>query len=154
MSLTDARVQPGLNGVKVSLAGALGMDIVSGLLGVVLTVVGASICGGSGMALVGTGPVGMIAGASAGALLAILGKDSFEKLMKGISVPMLLRQMVTDGAVRRGIDRQKEEIERAIITALADPRGGFAARLTASLAATLGAQMEEMARQAEMSIGA
>ena len=152
MSLTDARVQPGLNGVKVSLAGALGMDIVSGLLGVVLTVVGASICGGSGMALVGTGPVGMIAGASAGALLAILGKDSFEKLMKGISVPMLLRQMVTDGAVRRGIDRQKEEIERAIITALADPRGGFAARLTASLAATLGAQMEEMARQAEMSI--
>ena len=154
MSLTDARVQPGLNGVKVSLAGALGMDIVSGLLGVVLTVVGASICGGSGMALVGTGPVGMIAGASAGALLAILGKDSFEKLMKGISVPVLLRQMVTDGAVRRGIDRQKEEIERAIITALADPRGGFAARLTASLAATLGAQMEEMARQAEMSIGA
>jgi len=154
MSLTDTRVKTGLHGVKVSLSGALGMDIVSGLLGVVLTVVGASICGGGGLALVGTGPVGMIAGASAGALLAILGKDSMEKLMKSVKVPVLLRQMVTDGAVRRGIDRQKEEIERAIITALADPRGGFAARLTASLAATLGAQMEEMARQAEMSIGA
>ena len=154
MSLTDTRVQTGLGGVKVSLSGALGMDVVSGLLGVVMTIVGASICGGSGMALVGTGPVGMIAGASAGALLAILGKDSFEKLMKGVKVPVLLRQLVSDGAVRRGIDRQKEEIERAIITALADPRGGFSARLTASLAATLGAQMEEMARQAEMSIGA
>ena len=69
-------------------------------------------------------------------------------------IPVLLRQMVTDGSVRRGIDRQKEDIERAIITALADPRGGFTARLTASLAGTLGAQMEEMARQAEMSIGA
>ena len=154
MSLTDTRVQTGLGGVKVSLSGALGMDVVSGLLGVVMTIVGASICGGGGMALVGTGPVGMIAGASAGALLAILGKDSFEKLMKGVKVPVLLRQLVSDGAVRRGIDRQKEEIERAIITALADPRGGFSARLTASLAATLGAQMEEMARQAEMSIGA
>ena len=152
MRLTDARVQTGLGGVKVSLASALGMDVVSGLLGVVMAVVGASICGGSGMALVGTGPIGMIAGASAGALLAILGKDTMEKLMKGMNVPVLLRQIVTDGSVRRGVDRQREDIERAIITALADPRGGFAARLTASLAATLGAQMEDMARQAEMSI--
>lgn len=152
MSLTDARVRTGLDGVKVSLGSALGMDVISGLLGVVLTVVGASLCGGSGIALVGAGPVGMIAGASVGALLAFLGKDAMEKMMKGMNVPVLLRQMVTDGAVRRGIDRQREDIQRAIITALADPRNGFASRLTASIAATLGAQMEEMARQAEMSV--
>lgn len=154
MRMADTRISTGLGGVKVSLSSALGMDVISGLLGVVLTVVGASICGGSGMALVGTGPIGMIAGASAGALLAILGKDSMEKLMKGMHIPVILRQMVTDGSVRRGIDRQRGEIERAIVAALADPRGGFAARLTASLASTLGAQMEDMARQAEMSIGA
>lgn len=152
MSLTDARVRTGLDGVKVSLGSALGMDVISGLLGVVLTVVGASLCGGSGIALVGAGPVGMIAGASMGALLAFLGKDAVKKMMKGMNVPVLLRQMVADGAVRRGIDRQREDIQRAIITALADPRNGFASRLTASIAATLGAQMEEMARQAEMSV--
>ena len=152
MSLERTQMQTGLSGVKVSVLGAMGMDVVSGLLGVVLAVVGASLCGGSGVALVGTGPVGMIAGASAGALLAILGKDSMEKLMKGISFPVILRQMVTDGSVRRGIDRQRETIERAIVTALADPRNGFAARLTESLSRTLGAQMETMAQNAEMSI--
>jgi len=152
MSLERAQMRTGLSGVKVSVLGAMGMDVVSGLLGVVLAVVGASICGGGGVALVGTGPVGMIAGASAGALLAILGKDSMEKLVKGISFPVILRQMVTDSSVRRGIERQREAIERAIVSALADPRNGFAARLTESLSGTLGAQMETMAKNAEMSI--
>ena len=65
---------------------------------------------------------------------------------------MLLRQAVTDGAVRRGMDRQRQPIERTVIDALHDPRNGFAARLTQSLAETLGAQLETMAKNAEMSI--
>ncbi|MFR2494613.1 MAG: hypothetical protein ACLTBF_02485 [Christensenellales bacterium] len=61
MSLTGAKVDAGLDGVKLSLLDAMGMDILSGLMGVVLAVVGASVCGGGGVALVGAGPVGMIA---------------------------------------------------------------------------------------------
>lgn len=152
MSLSGAKMDASLGGVKISLLDALGMDIVSGLMGVVLAVVGASICGGGGLALVGTGPLGLIAGASAGVLLAILGKGSMEKMLRGVQLPVLLRQLVTDSAVRSGIDRQREEIEKAIIAALADPRNGFAARLVASLSDTLGTQMERMAQNAEMSI--
>ena len=63
MSLTGAKVDAGLDGVKLSLLDAMGMDLLSGLMGVVLAVVGASVCGGGGVALVGAGPVGMIAGA-------------------------------------------------------------------------------------------
>ena len=85
-------------------------------------------------------------------LLALIGKDSMEKAVRRMEIPLLLRQMVTDSAVRRGIDRQREEIEQAIISALADPRNGFASRLTASLSRSLGAQLEIMAQNAEMSI--
>ena len=46
----------------------------------------------------------------------------------------------------------REELERAIVRTLADPRSGFSARLCASISRTLGAQLEEMARGAEMSI--
>ena len=152
MSLSDAKLSAGLDGLKLSLLDAMGMDIVSGVLGVVLAVVGASICGGGGLALVGSGPLGMVAGASAGVLLALIGKDSMEKAVRRMEIPLLLRQMVTDSAVRRGIDRQREEIEQAIISALADPRNGFASRLTASLSRSLGAQLEIMAQNAEMSI--
>jgi len=152
MSLTGAKMDASLGGVKISLLDAMGMDVISGLMGVILAVVGASICGGGGLALVGTGPLGLIAGASAGVLLAILGKGSMEKMLRGMELPVLLRQLVTDGAVCSGIDRQRAEIEKAIITALADPRNGFSARLVASLSDTLGAQMEKMAQNAEMSI--
>lgn len=152
MALNSARVNAGVSGVKLSLSGAMGMDVLSGLLGVVLGAVGASICGGGGMALIGSGPVGMIAGASLGVLLALLGKGEMEKLFSSLHVPVLLRQLVTDGAVSAGIDRQREEIERSIVAALADPRNGFAARLAESISATLGTQLERMAQSAEMSI--
>ncbi len=154
MALSSARVSAGVSGVKLSLAGAMGMDILSGLLGVVLGVVGASVCGGGGIALIGAGPVGMIVGASMGVLLALIGKGEMEKLLSSLYVPVLLRQLVTDSAVSAGIERQRGEIERSIVTALADPRNGFIARLTESISATLGAQLERMALSAEMSIRA
>ena len=56
--------------------------------------------------------------------------------------------------MRRGLERQKEDIKREIITSLADPANGFSARLTLSLGQTLGAQLEQMAKNAEMSISA
>lgn len=152
MALSDARVSTGVGGVKLSLAGAMGMDVLSGVLGVVLGVVGASICGGGGMALIGAGPAGMIIGAAMGVLLALVGRGEMEKLLSSLSVPVLLRQLVTDSAVRAGIDRQREEIERSIIAALCDPRNGFSARLCESISQTLGTQLEGMARNAEMSI--
>ena len=117
-----------------------------------MAVVGATLCGGGGMALVSAGPAGMVAGAAAGILIAILGKSGMEKALRKAKLPVLMRRVVTDNAVRRGLSRQREDIERAIIQALADPSSGFSARLCQSLSQTLGVQMEQMARDAEMSI--
>jgi hypothetical protein len=96
----------------------------------------------------------MIVGAAMGVLLALIGKGEMEKLISTFHVPIPLRQLVTDSAVKSAIDRQREQIERAIVTSLADPRNGFSARLAASLSSTLGTQLERMAKGAEMSISA
>ena len=104
------------------------------------------------MALVSAGPVGMLTGAVAGILLALLGKPGLEHALRGARLPVLMRQLVTDGSVRRGLERQRQKTERAIIEALADPANGFAAGLCASLSQTLGEQLERMARDAEMRI--
>jgi len=154
MEISGMRMNTEIPGVKLSLSGALGMDAISGVLGVVLAAVGASVCGGSGLALVGAGPVGMIAGAAAGVLLALVGRGEVEKFLSGMNVPVLLRQLVTDGAVKAGVERQRENIERAIVSALSDPRNGFAAGLCAGIADTLGVQLEKMAAAAEMNIQA
>lgn len=94
-------------------------------MGVVLAVVGARASRGRGVALVGAGPVGMIAGAAAGILLALVGKSGMEKALVKAKLPLLVRKLVTDNAVKRGLSRQREEIEKAIIKALADPANGF-----------------------------
>ena len=154
MSMGEAQVDTGLERVELSLLDAMGMDVLSGLMGVVLAVVGASVCGGGGLALVGAGPVGMIAGAAAGVLLALVGKNSMEKTIRKMELPILMRQLVTDTSVLHGMNRQRGELETAIIRALADPRNGFSARLCMSLSKTLGVQLERMARSAEMSIRA
>ena len=152
MSLSGTSVDAGLTGVSLSLTDAMGMDMLSGLMGVVLAVVGASVCGGGGLALVSAGPVGMVAGAAAGVLLALVGKAGMEKAIRRAELPLIVRQLVTDKAILRGMNRQREELERAIVRTLADPTNGFSARLCASISRTLGAQLEEMARGAEMSI--
>ena len=152
MSLSGTSVDAGLSGVRLSLMDAMGMDMLSGLMGVVLAVVGASVGGGGGLALVSAGPVGMVAGAAAGVLLALVGKAGMEKAIRKAELPLIVRQLVTDKSVLRGMNRQREELERAIVRTLADPRSGFSARLCASISRTLGAQLEEMARGAEMSI--
>ncbi|MDO5376715.1 MAG: Hsp70 family protein [Clostridia bacterium] len=152
MSLGATKIDAQLSGVRIPLTDAMGMDVVSGLLGVVLAAVGASVCGGGGVALVAAGPLGVVAGAAAGVLLALLGKSGVEKAMRKAKLPGFMRLLVTDGAVRRGLARHREEIERSIVTALCDPSNGMSAKLTQSLSLTLGEQMERMARRAEMSI--
>lgn len=152
MALSGAYVDAGVCGVRLSLLDAMGMDMISGLMGVVLAVVGAILCGGGGVALLSAGPAGLAAGAAAGILVAIMGKSGMEKALRRANIPLIARQVVTDNAVRRGLERQREEIERAVIRTLADPANGFSARLCQSLAGTLGMQMERMAQNAEMSI--
>ena len=152
MSLGQANVDSGVSGLNISVLDAMGMDVLSGLMGVVLAVIGATLCGGSGMALLGSGPLGLVVGAALGVVLTLMGKSSMEKAIRQMEIPLLMRQLVTDQAVLRGMNRQREELEGAIIRALADPRNGFAARLCASLSQTLGVQLEKMARGAEMSI--
>ena len=154
MSLSGTRLDAGVGGISLSMTDAMGMDVLSGLLGVVLAAAGASVCGGGGVALISAGPLGMIAGAAAGVLLAVVGKSGMERMLRRARLPVLLRQAVLPAAVARGIDRQRPAIEREIIRSLADPANGFAARLCQSLSQTLGGQLEEMARNAEMSISA
>ena len=154
MSLHTMPLTTGVSGVRLSLTDALGMDVISGLLGVVFAAIGAAVCGGGGIALVGAGPVGVLTGAVAGILLALIGRSGMEKAVRKMHIPVFMRSMVTRGAVMRGLERQREDIQRQIVTSLADPANGFAARLTASLGETLGEQLEQMAKHAEMSISA
>lgn len=152
MSLEDARIRTDISGVRVSMIDAMGMDMLSGIAGVLLAVLGASLGGGSGVAMVAAGPAGMAIGAALGVLVALLGRNGMESMLRSVKLPILMRGMVRESSVRRGIERQRAEIEEQIVGALADPKNGFSAGLVNAVAGSLGVQLERMARDAEMSI--
>ena len=150
MKLTNAGVKADVH-VDVSVLDAMGMNM---LLGAVLAAVGAAVCGGGGMAVISSGPLGVIAGAVLGVLVALVGKGSVESVVRKLRVPLLMRLLVLDSAVAFGLAQQKKKIEASVIRELSDPANGFAGRLCAALARTVGSQLEEMAKNAEMSIEA
>jgi len=153
MTLGSAKISAGVN-VKLSVMDAMGMDLLSGLLSVVMAAIGAAICGGSGMAVISSGPIGIILGAVIGVLLMLVGRGGMEHTLRSIPLPGFLRFLVSDLAVSLGMQRQRQKIEASIIAALADPVNGFSSRLCEGLADTLGIQLEAMAKNAEMSIEA
>ncbi len=122
------------------------MDILSGLMGVVLAVVGASLCGAAAWrwSSAGTGRHGRGRG---GGHFAGAGRQSgMEKALVKAKLPLLVRKLVTDKAVKNGLSASGRRLKKAIIKALAAPANGFSARLCQSLSQTLGAQMERMAK--------
>lgn len=150
MALTDTSVSAGVS-VHLSLTDAMGMNV---LLSTIMAAIGATICGGSGIAVVSGGPIGLIVGILLGILVAFVGKGGVEHVVKKLKAPLPLRLLVTDGAVNIGLAQQRRKIEESVIRELADPTNGFSGRLCAALSRTLGAQLEEMAKNAEMSIEA
>ncbi len=150
MALGQANVSAGVS-VSLSMTDAMGMNV---LLSAVMAAIGATVCGGGGMAVVAGGPVGLIVGILLGILVAFVGKGGVEHVVKKLEAPLLLRLLVTDSAVSLGLAQQRKKIEASVIRELSDPVNGFSGRLCAALSRTLGAQLEKMAKNAEMSIEA
>ena len=65
---------------------------------VITSVVAAMICGGSGVALLGAGPVGMVIGGILAAAAAILGKKFMKDAVMSLPMPKLMRRLFPDSA--------------------------------------------------------
>lgn len=72
------------------------LPIVTVLVDVIAAAVAAAVCGGGGVALIATGPLGLIIGAAIGVLAVMLGRNAFaqqvQQLLKSVDFPRLLRQ--------------------------------------------------------------
>lgn len=71
----------------------LRLNFISAVVGVVLGVVGGLLCGGSGIALIAVGPLGFLAGAVIGAVVAAIGFQAVSGLMMKAKLPRPLRWM-------------------------------------------------------------
>ena len=71
----------------------LGLNLIGTLVGVVVSVVFALLGGGGGVALIATGPIGMLAGAALGAVISALGWPAITDALTKANLPRVFRRI-------------------------------------------------------------
>ena len=106
------------------------------------------ICGGSGIAMISSGPEGVVAGVAVSLLVLILGKKRMEKALMNVRLPKAVRLMVPKNAFRSRIDSVAEDVKETFYRNLETEKNE---EITAGMVEEIASQIEEcLTRMAEV----
>lgn len=112
------------------------------------------LCGGSGVALISSGPVGVVAGAGASLLLLLLGRKRMEAAILAADLPKPLRKLVSRGAIRARLNPIARTIRRELAVRFEKEKN---AEITARMVEDISQQIErclgKMAEVVEIPLG-
>ena len=112
------------------------------------------LCGGSGVALISSGPVGIVAGAGASLLLLLLGREQMEQALLAANMPKPMRKLVSRGAFRARLNPIARSLRRELAVRFEKDKN---AELTAKMVEEISQQIErclgKMAEVVEIPLG-
>ncbi len=112
------------------------------------------LCGGSGVALISSGPVGMVAGASASLLLLLLGRERMERAILAADMPKPMRKMVMRGAFRARLDGVARTLRRELSERFRkDKNDEITARMVEEISQQIERCLGKMAEVVEIPLG-
>ncbi len=120
----------------------LGFSLIGILVGVALSVLVALLCGGGGIALIATGPLGLLAGAAVGAVVAALGWPAVTEMLLGAHLPRMMRLVNVEARLRsettqrtlrdslfRELGGRNSEFSQKLVSAFTDAFQKYLARI-------------------------
>ncbi len=128
----------------------MGFRFVGAMVGVVLSVVGALLGGGGGVALIAAGPLGLLAGAAVGAVVAAFGWPAVTDLLMSLRLPRAFRWMNVEKRLRS--DATRRTIREALNRELSAVDGEFARRVVAGFTDAFQKYLYQTAQEAEIPI--
>ena len=106
------------------------------------------ICGGGGVAMISSGPEGIVAGAAVSLLVLILGKKRMEKAFMDMNLPKPVRKLVPRNGFRPRIGSITEDVRETFYRNLEEEKNE---EITAHMVDEIAAQIEEcLTRMAEV----
>ena len=112
------------------------------------------LCGGSGVALISSGPVGIVAGASASLLLLLLGRERMEQALLAANMPKPMRKLVSRGAFRARLNPIARTLRREIAARFeADKNAEITAKMVAEISQQIERCLGKMAEVVEIPLG-
>ena len=129
----------------------MGLQEIKLITDLVVAAVAAALCGGGGMAMILSGPIGLVIGAAAGFLLSRGMGAAAEKMMWTLNVPVLMRKlfptMLFEGGLSRKRDAMIADMQNALIAQLENP-DTRTKRMTGAIADAVVAQIAENLQRA------
>ncbi|MBP3648299.1 MAG: Hsp70 family protein [Clostridia bacterium] len=120
------------------------------ILGLIVSVVVGFLCGGSGLALIATGPLGFLAGAVIGAIMTLFGWNALSGALMKANLPLLMRRMGNEKKLSGEATRQK--LREAITKELFQEDGKFMQQITSGFSYSFRKYLKEIAQAAEIPI--
>ena len=136
--------------VSVSAKQLIGMPFVGTLLGLLVSLIVGFLCGGSGLALIATGPLGFLAGAVIGAIVSLFGWNALSKTLMNANIPPLVRKMTSEKKLSGDATRQK--LREALTKELCRQGSAFIKQVTDGFSASFQKYLKAIAQAAEIPI--
>lgn len=136
--------------VRVGAKELLGLPLIGAMVGVVLSVIGALLGGGGGVALIATGPLGMVAGAAVGAVVAALGWSAVTDAVLSVQLPRLFRLINVEKRLRS--DATRKSLREVLAKELQTKNAAFSAGIVRGFTGAFQRYLYQIAQAAEIPI--
>ena len=140
--------------VRIDARNVFAVEEITWMIDSIISVIVGLLCGGSGIALISSGPVGIIAGALISLLLLILGKGKMEEALLGADIPNPIRKLVPKHSLEGRMDSIAATVRKNLYESLEKEQNG---EITDHMTDEISAQIEEcltkMAEVVEIPLG-
>lgn len=124
--------------------------ILGAVLGVMVSVISALLCGGTGIALIASGPLGLLAGLLIGAAASLLGWPALSGALSRAQLPVLLRQVNIEK--RLSAPEVQSRLRQSLLSELSAEDSPFQQQMTDSFARAFRGYVLSIAQAAEIPI--
>ncbi|MBQ9412847.1 MAG: Hsp70 family protein [Oscillospiraceae bacterium] len=124
------------------------------LIDSIISILVGLLCGGSGIALISSGPAGFAAGIAGSLLVLVLGKERMEKALLKADLPRPMRRIMPKSAFRSRIDMVSREVRRKYYAGMEKDNGlALGDRLAEDISAQIERCLTRMAEVVEIPLG-
>lgn len=140
----------GAGHVDIKTDGWVGLNMMGTVVGTIVSLIGGLICGGSGMALIASGPLGFAAGLAAGAAASLLGWNAVSGMIRKADLPLLMRNLPIEKRLRS--DHTRHELQKRILSVISPENSEFRKQLSGNFSKAFRAYVTSIAQAAEIPI--
>lgn len=126
------------------------LPFIGTLLGLIVSVIVGLLCGGGGLALIATGPLGFLAGAVIGAIVSLFGWNALSDSLMKANIPLILRKIHSEKKL--GGDATRQKLREALTKELSGKNSPFIQQITDGFSASFQKHLNAIAQAAEIPI--